>query len=71
MFTVGSGKIIMEPSIYLGTATLQETKQIVVKLSLNKPQIKFRWTLQELTPSKEISAKYITQKELSKIVETI
>jgi uncharacterized heparinase superfamily protein len=52
MFTVGSGKIVLEPSIYLGTATPIETKQIVVKLSLNKPQVKFRWTLQELVKNK-------------------
>lgn len=55
MFTVGSGKIILEPSIYLGKATPQETKQIVVKLSLNKPQIKFRWTLQELVKNKRLN----------------
>lgn len=52
MFTVGSGKIILEPSIYLGKAIPQETRQIVIKLSLNKPQIKFRWTLQELVKNK-------------------
>ena len=56
MFTVGSGKIVLEPSIYLGTATPIETKQIVVKLSLNKPQVKFRWTLQELAKNKRQTA---------------
>jgi uncharacterized heparinase superfamily protein len=52
MFTVGSGKIILEPSVYLGTATLQEVVQIFVKLPLNKLQVKFRWTLQELAKNK-------------------
>ncbi len=55
MFTVGSGKIVLEPSIYLGTAMPQETKQIVIKLTLNKPQVKFRWTLQELVKNKNNS----------------
>lgn len=54
MFTVGSGKIVLEPSIYLGTATPQETLQIVVKLPLNKSQVKFRWTLQEVTKNKRV-----------------
>lgn len=52
MFTIGSGKIVLEPSIYTGSAILEETKQIVVKLNLSKPQIKFRWTLQELSKVK-------------------
>ena len=57
MFTVGSGKINMEPSIYLGTAAIENTHQIVVKLTLNKPQVKFRWTLQELSQAKKASVK--------------
>ncbi len=56
MFTVGSGKLVLEPSIYLGTAMPQETRQIVVKVSLNKPQIKFRWTLQELVKNKRTTS---------------
>ncbi|MFT6072841.1 MAG: putative heparinase superfamily protein [Alphaproteobacteria bacterium] len=71
MFTVGSGKIIMEPSIYLGTASMQEVKQIVVKLTLNKPQIKFRWTLQELTKPKKKTIPVLLTKESEEIHETV
>lgn len=79
MFTIGSGKIILEPSIYLGTVTPQNTKQIVVKLTLSKPQVKFRWTLQALSKNKqkpslqenETQNQEETPQELEKIDETI
>lgn len=63
MFTIGSGKIVLEPSIYLGQGSPQETTQIVIKLKLSKPQIKFRWTLQELSKSKHKTKQKTLQEE--------
>ena len=53
-YQTGLPSIVLEPSIYLGTATPSEIVQIVVKLPLNKSQVKFRWTLQEVTKNKRI-----------------
>jgi uncharacterized heparinase superfamily protein len=71
MFTVGSGKIVLEPSIYLGMATPTEIVQIVVKLPLNKSHIKFRWTLQELSKNKRSVSTDSSAKESQKLDETI
>ena len=54
IFNVGSGKISLEESVYVGQGQPHPTKQIVIRIPLSSDVVKIRWTMQ-LAQKRKIS----------------